>query len=153
MEEQNHSPFGTPEEPDRSSSQSQSQGASGSGNTGFDFESYKREHMPPPNQNAFRPQPNGFSIASMVCGICSVVFSCCCDYLPILLGVLAITFAIVVRVCYHHLDGMAIAGLTCGIIGLVFEVASLIMSFLYRDQINAWLEQFKQQFGQSLPTV
>ena len=38
-------------------------------------------------------QSSGLSIASMVCGICALVFTCCIPYVPQILGILGVIFA------------------------------------------------------------
>ncbi|WP_373558000.1 DUF4190 domain-containing protein [Paenibacillus sp. XY044] len=82
-------------------------------------------HSPDPYQN-FQPQPpmmqpktNGKAITSMVLGILSVMIL----YIGFILGILAIIFAALsfkeLKRGYEQGKGMAIAGLVCGIIGVL----------------------------------
>ena len=75
--------------------------------------------------NKALPPTRGFSIASMVLGILSLI-TCCCVYTPILFGALAVVFALISRKKIGVLDGMSIAGLICGILGFVIGVSIII---------------------------
>jgi len=82
-----------------------------------------------------RARTSGLAIASMVCGICSLVLSWV-PGLGFLLGILAIIFGIV-AISQTGKDpslggrGMAIAGLVCGIVGMVIWVVLLIWIGLF----------------------
>ena len=86
----------------------------------------------------FAPQPkkkNGFSIASLVLGIVSLVGCCCCcgeTLGTILMGVtavLAIVFAVLSKKDNGgKMDGKATAGLVLGIVALVLLVLFLIFA-------------------------
>ena len=66
----------------------------------------------------------GFSIASMVCGIVGVLMCCCCIYwFNLILGILAIVFAIISAKQSKAMRGMAIAGLILGIIAILIFIA------------------------------
>ncbi|MDY3846355.1 MAG: hypothetical protein SOZ62_05590 [Eubacteriales bacterium] len=98
----------------------------------------------PDNNNLFmqmQPKSNAFSIVSLILGIVSITFSCI-NYLPLVLSVLAITFAVVHRVYTGRFNGMAIAGMTCGIIGLAISATLLIVSIVYIDKIEELLKQY-----------
>lgn len=71
---------------------------------------------------------NGFAIASMVIGILSLVLCCCSEYLGLILGILAIIFAVIAK--KQGPSGMATAGLICGIIALVLSAVAIILGFL-----------------------
>ena len=69
----------------------------------------------------------GSSIGSMVCGICSIVFCWCYGIVGLILGIVAIALSMRSK----NLDGgvtngMAKAGLVCGIIGTIFGVLYII---------------------------
>ena len=86
----------------------------------------------------FAPQPkkkNGFSIASLVLGIVSLVGCCCCC--GEILGTIVMGVAAVLALVFAFLskkenggkmDGKAIAGLVLGIVALVFLVLFLIFA-------------------------
>ena len=76
-----------------------------------------------------RPKTMGWSVAALVLGIVSVV-CCCFGWASLILGVLAIVFAVISRRSLGYFDGMSIAGLILGIFGIVFGVAAIIGAFL-----------------------
>lgn len=91
------------------------------------------------------PNKKGFDVASLVLGITAIVPGCCCSYLGILLGILAIVFSVLFTKANVDMDvkkGMAKAGLILGIIGVVLCVALLIFGLIfsstnmYQDLIN-----------------
>ena len=70
--------------------------------------------------------PSGFSIASLVLGILSLV--CCCFwYVSGIFAVLGLIFSIIVLVKHKPGKGLAIAGLICSAIGLIIAVIMGIM--------------------------
>ena len=71
-------------------------------------------------------QSSGLSIASMVCGICALVFTCCIPYVPQILGILGVIFAGVSLSKHMGGKGMAIAGLVCSLIALAIYAIALI---------------------------
>ena len=79
------------------------------------------------NQMPQRTPGHGFSIASMVCGICSIVFCWCYGIVSIILGIVAIVLFIKAKnLDAGVVNGMAKAGLICGIIGGVLGIIALI---------------------------
>ncbi len=79
--------------------------------------------------NEKKPVPKGFSIASMVLGILSVV--CCCInlypfffFIPMVFAVLAIIFKVIAK-RKGATDGMATTGLICGLAGLIISVLGI----------------------------
>lgn len=94
------------------------------------------------------PQPvkktNGMAIASMICGIVSLLITCtCCGWsLSIILGILAVVFAIVSRKADDRMSGMAIAGLICGILGLLLGVLIMIAMLTGAMENNVYYNEF-----------
>ena len=78
--------------------------------------------------DATKPKTVGFSVASMVLGILSVI-CCCMGWSGLILGALAIVFSIVSRKVLGYFDGMSIAGLIVGIFGVCF--GALIVFIIY----------------------
>lgn len=71
---------------------------------------------------------NGYAIASLVLGILSIV-CCCSPYISAAMGVISIVFFVIDKKNTGKANGMAIAGLICGIFGLFMAVISIIVSF------------------------
>lgn len=67
----------------------------------------------------------GFSIASMVLGILSLVL-CCIPYLPTVLGIIGIVLAVISLRKQAPGKGMAIAGLVCSLITVALFLIGLI---------------------------
>lgn len=71
---------------------------------------------------------NTKAILALVFGILALLISCCCTYLAIALGVAAIILAVVSKNDNDgKMSGMAIAGMVCGIIGILISVVSIIL--------------------------
>lgn len=68
-----------------------------------------------------------WSVVSLICSIISLL-CCCFPVMGIVLGILAIVFAVVSRSSIGYFDGLAIAGLIVGIFGLVFSVAIFVIA-------------------------
>lgn len=73
-------------------------------------------------------QADGLAIASLICGILSIV-SCCCCMLGLMLGIAAILCAVLSQ--RRRSTGMAIAGLVCGIIGCVLSAVVMIFMLVF----------------------
>ncbi|MBQ7412272.1 MAG: hypothetical protein IJW10_05160 [Clostridia bacterium] len=78
---------------------------------------------------------SSFGIASMVCGIVSLVMCCCISYLGCIAAVAAIVLFILERTVAKTKSGMAVAGLVCGIITIAFTVIGLVLSAIIWDLI------------------
>lgn len=85
-----------------------------------------------PNQQVNKPR-NGLGITSMILGIISVVFSCCCYGLSVVLGIVAIILGIVSMRKNETTKGFAIAGIITGSIGLVFAVLFIVLEIYVRQ--------------------
>lgn len=72
----------------------------------------------------------GFAIAGMVLGIISIV--CCCSwYIGGICGIVGLVLSIIALVKKLPGRGMAIAGVICSVIGLLFVVCVLLAMALY----------------------
>ena len=69
----------------------------------------------------------GLSIASMILGIVSILFSCCFYYIAFPCGLLGLIFAAVALKKANAGKGMAVAGLVLCIISLALAVVTIIM--------------------------
>lgn len=76
-------------------------------------------------------KPNkALEIISLVCGILSIIFVCCCPYVSPVFAIAAIVLALVApKNEKGKLSGMALAGLILGIIMIIGSVVVIILSF------------------------
>lgn len=109
------------------------------------------------NPNNYQPQQrpapkkkNAFSIASLVCGIISIVV-CCCGFLSLPMGALSVLFALLARRQGKAMDGMCIAGIVTSVVGMIGGIIFLIFTFgstyatmndpAYRDELYDTMEE------------
>ncbi|MBQ6252763.1 DUF4190 domain-containing protein [Ruminococcus sp.] len=99
----------------------------------------------PYNNGGLQPQGSkGKAIASMVLGICAVVFGCCVwAWLGLILGVIAIVLSVMVIKNNEAGRGMAIAGLVCGIVGAATGLVSLIIVAVVGESLKEWAESLQ----------
>jgi thiol:disulfide interchange protein len=81
------------------------------------------QYQDPLGQDPVTPDRIGFAIASLVLGICSVVFTCI--YIGLPLAILGLIFGILAR--KSSKKGMAIAGIILSSAGLVLGVAFILI--------------------------
>ena len=93
-----------------------------------------------------RRKTYGWSVASLVCGIISVI-CCSLGYGSIILGVLAIVFSVISRKNLGYFDSMAIAGLVLGIMGFILGIAIIIAVNMVDEE---FLEQYRQYLEEYL---
>lgn len=90
---------------------------------------------------AEQKRQNGFSIASLVLGIICIV-CCCIDFIALVCAALAIIFAILDKKKNGKMNGMALAGLVCGIIGAVISVYFIVDSILNPVDLDTFWEEY-----------
>ena len=79
--------------------------------------------------NKDKPKTMGWSLASMVLGIISVV-CCLFGWVGLIFGIVAVALAIVSRINLGYFDKMSVLGLIFGIFGIVFGVAIIVFNSL-----------------------
>lgn len=95
---------------------------------------------------------NGFAIAAMILGICSLLFFCTV-YLPIPLGALGCLFVVLSKRRGKAMSGTAIAGLVTSILGILcglfILIGSLFTAFTMLNPENRELldSMFEQTYG------
>lgn len=105
------------------------------------------------------PQPqnsekSGMAIASMVCGIVSIVI-CCCEYIAVPLGIVALVLGILSIKKGQGGKGMAVAGIVCACCALAFILVCEILvrsGAIDMSQYEQWeefLKKYQDQLGQS----
>lgn len=94
----------------------------------------------PVNEVNQQPGGKGLAIASMVCGILGIVFCACYSAIGIILGIVAVALAVVSKNKNNGvMQGMAKAGLVCGIIAIVINVISIIVAAFILTSANSIL--------------
>ncbi len=78
-----------------------------------------------PSQSSQQSSGNGLAVGGMVCGIVSIVFACCCGVGSIL-GIVGLVLSLVSRKDSAKLSGMALAGVICSAVGLLFSLVYVI---------------------------
>ena len=79
-----------------------------------------------------KPKTRGWSLASLVCAITSVILSML-GWPGIVLAVVAIIFAVIARITLGYFDGMLLAGIIIGIHGLFISIVSISLVNLIGD--------------------
>ncbi len=79
---------------------------------------------------------NGMAIASLVCGILSIVGGCCIACTGYILAITGIVLGVTGK---NKADEkgkkMATAGIICGIVGLVLSIINSVLGVIYNSQI------------------
>ncbi len=117
------------QEPQNFGSESPNSGTNGSSNA-YNISSQPQYYSTDGNASGAEVQGGGnigFAIASMICGIFSIV--CCCFTLfSAVLAVAAVVLGIITLCFKYDGKGMAIAGIATGGVGLVIVIFSMILS-------------------------
>ncbi len=96
------------------------------------------------NQPTHRPYGQGFTMASVTCGILSIT-TCCTGILPLPLGALGILFAALVYRKGRKMNSACVMGITTSCIGIAVGLMMTVYSFA---MLPALLknEAFRSQF-------
>lgn len=86
-------------------------------------EDFQQENPAPYNTNIPQKKHSGFAIASMVCGICSLV-TFCIPFIAIPLAALSILFVLLPHRRGEKLDAMDIVGIVLSIIAILFAIVA-----------------------------
>lgn len=99
---------------------------------------------------AQRGNNNGFAIASLVCGILSIVscFTCCG---PVILGPLAIIFGVLDlnarKAKMDNNKGMSTAGIICAIVAIVLTIGFYAFVMIEEERsVDNFFEEFEEEF-------
>ncbi len=100
-------------------------------NTDFQSNDYVQPDQIYNQFDANQPQGGkGMAIASLVLGIVAAVNICCCTYVGIICGTIAIILGIITLKKNGEGRGMAIAGIICGAIGGIVTLIMTIVNFV-----------------------
>lgn len=97
----------------------------------------------PVDYSSGKGQGKGLGIASMVCGIISLIGCCGLWYVSIPLAIVAIVLGIV-QIVKNEARGMAIAGIVCGAVGAILSILIIVgavafmSSGLYQEIMNEY---------------
>lgn len=76
-------------------------------------------------------KPNNiFGIISMICGIASIIISCCCTWIAIPLVIAAVVLAFVDKSKNGKMTVFSIVGLICGGVGLVSVIFNAVFGII-----------------------
>jgi hypothetical protein len=114
----------------------------GSGNPGGQNNGWEGGQTPLPKRSV-----KGYGIASMVCGILSML-CCCIRAVPLILAIAAIALAVVETVREKKMSGFAIAGIVTGAIGLILGVTSLVMDAT--GAMDGFWSEFQKAYQEAL---
>ena len=99
------------------------------------------------------PPSNTLALVSMILGIAGIILNCCCWPLSVALGIAAIITGIIglnkVKNGTGSGKGMALAGLICGIVGIVLGIAMVVFSLLVDQNMPDIMEQIQQMQQQN----
>jgi len=100
------------------------------------------------------PNTRGFAIASMVCGISSLLL--CCLGLSLPLAALGILFAVLSHRKGHYLSGFSITGIITGCSGMVLGIIYILLwLFIYEPEepqiTQEPRQEYSEDFGEEVP--
>ena len=102
-----------------------------------------------PEANAAKKPSRVWSVLSFILAILSII--CCCNsWIPLILGAVAIVFAIISRSKLGYFDGLGIAGLIIAIFGVVFSLAGILIGILFAEQYAEFLSEYMGAFEDML---
>lgn len=89
---------------------------------------------------------NGMAIGSLICGIVGILLCCCCG-VGAIVGAVGIVLSVLSRKQNDgKFSGLAMAGLICSIVAVVFGVGYLAYSMIFSNDIIAELENMGYYF-------
>lgn len=86
-----------------------------------------------------KPKTLIWSVVALICGIVSLVLSTL-GWAGLIVGVVAIIFAVVARVKMGYFNSYIIAALICSIFGVIFSTASIIIIAIDPEFFSRMLE-------------
>ncbi len=90
-----------------------------------------------------------WSVASITVSIVGLLCCCFVDWLSIVLGTLAVIFAIISRRNIGYFDGISLTGLIVGIFGIVFGVASIVLEYVLMT--SGFYDELLKEFENMYP--
>ena len=97
---------------------------------------YNYNYNNTPNNLDNSPNNRIYAVASLVCGILSIL-CCCLDWIAAVIGVGAIVLFALDRYFNKKSDGLAIAGLVCGIVGIILIALAYVVALALVDYMQS----------------
>lgn len=92
------------------------------------------------NNNNMPNGNSGLAIASMVCGILSIIFCCCYGIVGLILGIISVILVLNFRKSNNgFLNGQALAGIICATIGIILSLVMFIYVIYVISHYNEFL--------------
>lgn len=124
-------------------------------NTNYDNNNYNNNSYyngEAPDYSSGKGQGHGFGIAAMICGIISLI-GCCIWFVSIPAAIAAIILGIV-QIVKNQPKGMAIAGIVCGVFGLLLTIITVVASLLFMNSVaenpqlyEDMMDRIMQEYG------
>lgn len=95
----------------------------------------------------------GMSVAAMVLGIVAVVGACCCTYVGIICGIIAVVLGIISKKQQREGASMALAGIICGAVGFVIGVVTTIINIVNMANGNNPLQDILDQMSGAISFI
>ncbi len=100
------------------------------------------------NEPINQPRGKGLAVASMIVGIVSLFFSCCCG-MGLIPAIVSIVLAVVDMLKRKRACGYAVAGLVLGVLSFVLSLLLLVGSIILFSDPAFW-EEFYAESGYAL---
>lgn len=95
----------------------------------------------------------GMSVAAMVLGIVAIVGACCCTYVGIICGIIAVVLGIISKKQQREGAQMALAGIICGAVGFVIGLITLIINLVNIANGNNPLQNILDQMSGAISFI
>lgn len=112
----------------------------------FDFNPYGDPNAVPPVVETLAeelpPRPRGMAIASLVLGIASLLFCCCFSVITLVPAAVGLILGII-DLKKNHFSGLALAGVICSAIGLLFGLLFLFLTvtLIVSPEFQEWVDE------------
>lgn len=95
----------------------------------------------------------GMSVAAMVLGIVAIVGACCCTYVGIICGIIAVVLGIISKKQQREGAQMALAGIICGAVGFAIGLITLIINLVNIANGNNPLQNILDQMSGAISFI
>lgn len=93
-----------------------------------------------------KKQVNGLAVGGLVCGIISILLCCCCG-VGVVVGIAGIILSLLSKKGSEgKLSGVAIAGLICSCVGLLFSVLGCVLMIASSSEVTQEMKVIMDQW-------